>query len=71
MQDVANAVGAALGTVGGTSDIVINLSPIMEALKKSQNPPEAELEHLARQEALKIAREAATKEVLSKMKKGK
>lgn len=70
-QDVANAVGAALGTVGGASDIVVNLCPIKEALMGSLNPPgEEELEHRAREAALKIAREAAMKTVIGKIKKG-
>ena len=71
VQDVANAVGAALGTVGGISDIVVNLGPIKEALKGSCDPPDVvELEHKSREVALRRARDTATDEVINKIKKG-
>ncbi len=81
MQDVANAVGAALGTVGGASDIIVNLGPIKEMLKKQLQGSsedgdagggdggecdETKLEECARELALEKGRESARNEVITK-----
>jgi len=70
MQDVANAIGAALGTVGGVSDIIMSLGPIIDDFR-AEGVDESEVELRARQEAARRGREAARKEVLNKIKKGK
>lgn len=65
-------MGAALGTVGGSSDLVVNLEPIKAQLKESgegEGCEEAELEQKAREVALKRGREAARNEAIAK--KGK
>ena len=71
-QDVANAVGAALGTVGGSSDLVVNLEPIKAMLKEEKEGEgygDAELEQKAREVALNRGKEAARNEAITK--KGK
>lgn len=68
VQGVANAVGAALGTVGGTCDLVMNLGPIKQVLKMSGGKASdgVKLEHSAREVALERGRELARAEVIKK-----
>lgn len=66
-QDVANAVGAALGTVGGACDLVINLEPIKETLKSREEGIDSKkLDDMARKVALERGRELACNEVIRK-----
>ena len=67
MQGVANAVGAALGTVGGSSDRIINLGPIREQLMTSDPSLSADdANKKAREVALEKGREVAKEEVKRK-----
>ena len=62
IQDVANAVGAALGTVGGSVDYIVNLAEIKDELKVTPHGSKlspAKLEREARDVALKRGRENA------------
>ena len=68
LQDVANAVGAALGTVGGSVDYIINLAEIKDELKVTPGVAglsPAELEREARDVALKRGRENAKNIVIN------
>lgn len=68
-------MGAALGTVGGASDLVVNLGPIKEKLRESRekaglSPYEGDkLERRAREVALERGRESARAEVILKKRK--
>lgn len=67
-QDVANAVGAALGTVGGSVDYIVNLAEIKDELKVTPGGSElspAELERKARDVALERGRENAKNIVIN------
>ena len=70
LQDVANAVGAALGTVGGACDLVVSLGPIREALTQSPEGEElakaGNLDDRVRRVALERGREHACNEVRRK-----
>ncbi len=67
MQGVANAVGAALGTVGGSSDRIVNLAPIREKLMASDKSLDQENgAKRAREWALERGRELAIEEVRNK-----
>ena len=69
MQDVANAVGAALGTVGGAVDYIVNLAEIKDELRAASRGSElapAELEKKARDVALERGRESARNTVIDK-----
>lgn len=67
-------MGAALGTVGGTCDLLVNLGPIKEVLKEEggaggtgMGAEESEkLEHRARLVALERGREFAREVILKK-----
>ena len=64
---MANAVGAALGTVGGSSDRIINIGPIREQLLTSDPSLSVdEANKKAREVALGRGREAAKEEVVKK-----
>ena len=68
LQDVANAVGAALGTVGGSVDYIVNLAEIKDELKVAPGVAglsPAELEREARDMALKRGRENAKNIVIN------
>jgi hypothetical protein len=54
-------VGAALGTVGGTCDLVMDLGPITQELEESVGGDTdiSQLEHRARKVALERGRELA------------
>ena len=68
-QDVANAVGAALGTVGGSSDHIVNLAEIKGELKAAPGGElleASELEKKARGIALERGRENARNEAINK-----
>ena len=66
LQDVANAVGAALGTVGGSIDYIVNLAEIKAELKVGDEETAAELERRARDVALERGRENAKSIVINK-----
>ena len=81
LQDVANAVGAALGTVGGASDLIVYLGPIrmeLESREKEEHKSKdledkvkeasylKELDNKARRIALERGRECARNEVINK-----
>ena len=66
-------MGAALGTVGGACDLVMNLSPIKQELKESGggegeggSGSSGTLEHKARERALQKGRELARAEAIKK-----
>ncbi len=64
---MANAVGAALGTVGGSSDRIINLAPIREQLLTSDPSLGQESgDKKAREMAMERGREQAMEEVRKK-----
>ena len=64
---MANAVGAALGTVGGSSDRIVNLGPIREQLMTSDPSLSADdANKKAREVALQKGREVAKDEVKRK-----
>ena len=67
---MANAIGAALGTVGGACDLVVNLGPIKQALRESEEEAVLgegdKLEHRAREIAMERGREKARNEVTRK-----
>lgn len=66
---MANAVGAALGTVGGSSDHIVNLAEIKGVLQAAPGGKElgsSELEKKARGIALERGRENAKNEVIKK-----
>ena len=63
---MANAVGAALGTVGGTSDSIMNLVEIQAELKSQGVEEGAELERQSREEALERGRENAKSKAIDK-----
>lgn len=68
MQDVANAVGAALGTVGGAVDYIVNLAEIKDELRTAPRGGELtadELEKKARDMALERGRESAKSDVIN------
>ena len=58
-------MGAALGSVGGTCDLVMDLGPIKQELRDSVSDP-SKLEHSARGVALEKGRELARAEVVRK-----
>ena len=66
LQDVANAVGAALGTVGGTCEWLENLAEVKEDLKKKEGVEGDELERRAREVVLERGREHARNEAIRK-----
>ncbi len=64
---MANAVGAALGTVGGSSDRIVNLALIREHLMTSDSSLNQESgTKKAREVALEKGRELAMEEVKNK-----
>ena len=64
---MANAVGAALGTVGGTCEWLENLAEVKEDLKKKEGVEEGdELERRAREVVLERGREHARNEAIRK-----
>ena len=72
IQDVANAVGAALGTVGGSVDYIVNLAELKDELKATPGMadlPPAELEKEARDLALQRGRENAKNIVINNKRK--
>ena len=66
LQDVANAIGAALGTVGGMSDLIENLEEVKKQLPKEEGEKDEELEKRAREVALNRGKESARNKVLAK-----
>ncbi len=64
---MANAIGAALGTVGGTSDHIHNLQEIKERLGREEGGLEGDaLEERARAVAVERGREQAKEEARRK-----
>ena len=63
---MANAVGAALGTVGGTSDLIMNLLEIQEELRSQGVEEGAELDRRSREVALERGRENAKRKARAK-----
>lgn len=64
---VANAVGAALGTVAGKSEMVESISDIMATLgSKLEDLSEESKQQLARETAIKRGRDRAITEAISK-----
>ena len=64
---VANAVGAALGTVAGTSEVVESLSAITASLgEKGDGKSEEEQQQLAREVAIQRGKDRAVAEAVRK-----
>ena len=59
-------MGAALGTVGGTSDLIVNLLEIQEELRSQGVEEGAELDRRAREVALERGRENAKRKACEK-----
>ena len=68
MQGVANAVGAALGTVGGSSDYIEDLGIIKKELQKEDEGVEEgdQLDKMAREVAEQRGIERAKREAIRK-----